>query len=295
MANMRTNRRTRSLPALEITVDINQFITLPPSQSLTVKAKIYVQNFSIYSPYSSQLYSSIPTYFAGVCLSPIIFSIENEITECYVTIRNTRKYISFSFDRLTLTSIKARPAIDYAHSIQPDSEETENSSDPPEKQEKTSGTLNPNLYPSPSTNKDKGVKLIHKNQDKTKNSLNSILPPPLPFDKQNPKSAKSPQEKTEQGETRQSPPLTSEKSTPRPVLLNLSPLTEDKKNPPETRHSIATNAMTQSLQSAIKNPSPSPSPALNNCEPNLFCNRIMYPVALFSALAITALIVNRNR
>ena len=135
MANMRTKRRTRSLPALEITVDINQFITLPPSQSLTVKAKIYVQNFSIYSPYSSQLYSSIPTYFAGVCLSPIIFSIENEITEHYVTIRNTRKYISFSFDRLTLTSIKARPAIDYAHSIQPDSEETENSSDPLEKPE----------------------------------------------------------------------------------------------------------------------------------------------------------------
>ena len=295
MANMRTKRRTRSLPALEITVDINQFITLPPSQSLTVKAKIYVQNFSIYSPYSSQLYSSIPTYFAGVCLSPIIFSIENEITEHYVTIRNTRKYISFSFDRLTLTSIKARPAIDYAHSIQPDSEETENSSDPPEKQEKTSGTLNPNLYPSPSTNKNRGVKLIHKNQDKTKNSLNSILPPPLPFDKQNPKTAKLPKEKTEQGETRQSPPLTSEKSTPRPVLLNLSPLTEDKKDPPETKHSVATNAMTQSLHSATKNPSPSPSSALNNCEPNLFCNRIMYPVALLSVLAITALVVNRSR
>ena len=149
------------------------------------------------------------------------------------------------------------------------------------------------MHSSPSINKSKRLKPV---QEKTKNSLNSKIPPPLSFDKErNLKTVQQLQEETEQGETRQSPLLASKESTPRPVLLNLSPLTEDKEDTPETRHSVATSAMTQSLHSAVKKPLPSSSPVLDNCNPNPLYKQIMYPVALFSVLTIAALVVSRNR
>ena len=267
MANMRTKRRTRSLPAIEITVDINQFITLPPSRSLTVKAKIYVQNYSIYCPVSSQMYLSIPTYFAGLCLSPIKFSIENEITERYVTIKNTRKYISFFFDRLTLTSIKARPVINHTSPTEATPEDSENPPILPEGQEKTKDDLNSQVPSSPSLDKEKK---------------------PKPFQRQ--------QKEIVQGETRQSPSLSASKeSTPCPVSLNLHPLTEDEEEIPETRHSVATSAMTQSMLSASKKPIPLPSPVQNDRKPDPPYKQVMYPVALFSILTIAALVVSRSR
>ena len=268
MANMRTKRRTRSLPAIEITVDINQFITLPPSQSLTVKAKIYVQNYSIYCPASSQMYQSIPTYFAGLCLSPITFSIENEIAERYVTIKNTRKYISFFFDRLTLTSIKARPVINYASQTETTPEDSENPPIPLKGQEKTKDDLNSQVPSSPSIDKAKKSKSLQQQQQK----------------------------ENVQGETRQSPSLSASKeSTPCSVSLNLHPLMEDEEDIPETRHSVATSAMTQSMLSASKKPIPSPSPVRNDRKPDPPYKQAMYPVALFSILTIAALVVSRSR
>ena len=270
---MHTKRNPRNLPSLKISIQFNNFFHLSPSQSLTTNARIVIDDLGIYCPSSTQKFITKRTYFTGLVIEPIIFTIEDRATNCSVTIKSTRKNFSFSTRRLTLEGIKAQPIVE-----------------PPPQREHI--PENPDCPLEPSQDKPSNKKELD----------SQITHPPLSTDNNGPPFLSRQQENNQQNEPPQiTPPPKSQDHFPNQVpRLRLSPIRVDN-NPHKDKDSddgyaafYDHYAPRRPLNLNINGPSSWPLRITNEFRFNSLYKQLLPHVGKISLLAIAAILISRR-
>ena len=276
---MQTKRNSRNLPSLKISIQFNHFFHLSPAQALTTNARIVIDDLGIYCPGSTQKFITKRTYFTGLVIEPIIFTIEDRATNCSVTIKSTRKNFSFSSRGLTLEGIKAQPIVE-----------------PPPQREHI--PENPDCPIEPSQDKPGNKKELD----------SQITHSPLSTDNNSPPSPSRQQENNQQNESSQTtlplkPQDHSLNRVPRP-RLRLSPIPPPIRvdnNPRICKDSDEgyaawhdAYAPRRPLNLNVNGPPSWPLRITNEFRFNSFYKRLLPHVGKISLLAIAAILISRR-